>query len=383
MNTYKKVMQLLSVQRWNLAAASCGLLCSLVTSAVPSVSEGYLLQSLPGSSASHPSSSNVSSTSSRPPRTSLRMLRLQRRLARLQNRHAAAPASRPAAPVVVKKSVVAMADDGLHLSAPEAASSVASSVDARPAASETVPESAPAPAPVSSSAAPEAPPAPDPAFPPFLHASFPVAAAANWGAMHTPEVWNRSYDQMTPADFVPIPAYDLRTLTIPMSTLTDPLLEKNIPTITAKLFYSTRFFGAYDVDSGEFVTTHAGVDIKTPLKQPVLAVGGGRVVTVVQDQTFGLHVVIEHRLPEGTFYSIYGHLGAAFVRRGDTVTPGQAIGAVGMTGNTTGPHLHLQIDRGHGETDHQIYLPSSPPGPGEADKWVVNPIRFIAEHRNG
>lgn len=218
-------------------------------------------------------------------------------------------------------------------------------------------------------------------FPLFSYAVHPVDKVPDWGAMRTPAEWSRSYQQMTAGDFVPVPPYDLDVLTIPMSDLLTPLTPASIPAVTAKLYYSTRFFSAYDVDSDEFTGKHAGVDLKLPMGTPVGSIGGGRVVTVEKsDDSFGMFVMIEHHLPEGAFFSIYAHLGSISVKKGQDVEPGQQIGTVGMTGKTTAPHLHLQIDRGQPAEDHIPYRTSKIPSPKEADQFVVHPINFIRTH---
>ncbi len=217
-------------------------------------------------------------------------------------------------------------------------------------------------------------------FPAFDHTSYPVGTVPNWGAMRTPEEWNRSYVEMSASDFVSIPPYNLSTLTIPMESLLRPLRDENIPTITAKLFYSTRYLGIYDLDAGERTGNHAGVDLKLARGTPIGVVGGGRVVSVTTTQTLGLHVIIEHRMKNGdTYYSIYGHFDSATVSAGQDVKPGHTIGYVGMTGNTTAPHLHLEIDRGEPGEDHIPY----PEAGGTAGNGMVNPITFIARYRNG
>ena len=48
------------------------------------------------------------------------------------------------------------------------------------------------------------------------------------------------------------------------------------------------------------------------------------------------------------------------MRVGDRVTAGEAIGAVGMTGNTTGPHLHLEVDVAGQPVDPLTVLPPQP-----------------------
>ncbi len=222
-------------------------------------------------------------------------------------------------------------------------------------------------------------------FPPFLHTSFPVGKVPNWGAMHTPSEWNRTYAELTSEDFVDIPRYDLTVLMTPMETLVKPLREENIPLITAKLFYSTRFFGKYNLDSGEYVGTHPALDLKLARGTPIGAIAGGRVSYVESSEMLGLHIVIEHHLKNGeTYYSIYGHFDKAAVHAGEIVTPGQIVGYVGMTGNTSAPHVHLQIDRGEAaEPHHEPYVPSSTPSENEALTYVTHPITFIEKYSNG
>lgn len=222
----------------------------------------------------------------------------------------------------------------------------------------------------------------DTGFPAFDHAVYPVGRVPNWGAMKTPAEWNRSFGEMARDEFVRLPAYDLDTLTTPMKELLkdrdDP---NNVRTITAKLFYSTRFFGSYDLDAGEFSGKHAGIDLKLPEGTPVGAIAGGRVSSVTREESgLGLHVIIEHRLGDDTFYSIYGHLSSVGVTEGRDVAPGVYIGAVGNTGRSTAPHLHLQVDRGIPGASHAVYNPSGTPTRTEATRHTVHPLLFISAH---
>lgn len=220
-------------------------------------------------------------------------------------------------------------------------------------------------------------------FPAFDRAVFPVGRTPNWGAMKTPAQWERSYADMDREEFVRIPAYDMDTLTTPMAELMktrdDP---ETIKILTAKLFYSTRYFGSYDLDKGEFTGDHAGIDMKVPEGTPVMAIAGGRVSSVQRHTSgLGLHVIIEHRLADETLYSIYGHLSSTSVEEGQDVTPGQQIGRSGSTGRSTAGHLHVQIDHGDaGETPHKPYETDGIPGKAEAAKHTLNPVSFIASH---
>lgn len=252
-----------------------------------------------------------------------------------------------------------------------------------PAPEVPVPKPAPsssssvAPEPASSAPAPELPKSTGD-FPAFDHTSYPVGRTPNWGAMRTPQEWNRSHREMTAADFVSLPRYDMSKLTIPMSSLT-PVTDETIPIITAKLFYSTRYLGKYDLDAAEGSGKHAGVDLKLARGTPIGAIAGGRVSSVGTTQSLGLYVIIEHRLRNGeTYYSVYGHFDSTSVSVGQDVQPGQQIGNVGMTGNTSAPHLHLQVDRGTPGGNHVPFAEG-----GDAASGMVNPISFIAKYRSG
>lgn len=213
-------------------------------------------------------------------------------------------------------------------------------------------------------------------FPSMGFSVFPVSVVPNWGAMRTPAEWNRSFAQLTQADFVDVPSYDLSRLLVPMKELVNP---RNDTELTRKLFYSTKFFGAYDLDAGEFTAAHPGVDLKLAEGTPVGSVAGGRVHAVRSDDVLGIHVIVEHRAADGrAFYSIYGHLGSAIVTAGQDVAAGTMLGIIGMTGNTSGAHLHFQVDRGEpGEAVHRVYAPFSLPTRETAARYVVHPIDFI------
>ncbi|WOI53360.1 M23/M56 family metallopeptidase [Parvularcula sp. LCG005] len=102
---------------------------------------------------------------------------------------------------------------------------------------------------------------------------------------------------------------------------------------------SARYDIVYD-PLGDGPRRHSGIDFKAPLGTPIKAAGSGR-VTVARDMgAYGITVVIDHGDGLQTFYA---HMNNADVRYGQTVTAGQTIGAVGSTGRSTGPHLHLEV----------------------------------------
>lgn len=87
---------------------------------------------------------------------------------------------------------------------------------------------------------------------------------------------------------------------------------------------------------------HSGIDLATAAGTPVVATAAGQAHVIVSAIGFGLHVIIDHG---GALQSLYGHLSSVAVADGEVVTGGQLIGGVGSTGNSTGPHLHFEIDR--------------------------------------
>ncbi|HSK26785.1 MAG TPA: M23 family metallopeptidase [Jiangellales bacterium] len=90
---------------------------------------------------------------------------------------------------------------------------------------------------------------------------------------------------------------------------------------------------------------HTGLDFAAPQGTPVHAAAGGTVVSAGWDGAYGNKIVIRHA--DGT-HTWYCHLSRMDVRSGE-VLPGQQIGSVGSTGNSTGPHLHLEVRPGGGD----------------------------------
>lgn len=85
---------------------------------------------------------------------------------------------------------------------------------------------------------------------------------------------------------------------------------------------------------------HKGVDIGVPVGSPVIAPADGKVVSVGYESGYGLMVVLEHRHGVST---VYAHLKSAEVEPGDEVGRGKRIAQSGMSGRTTGSHLHYEV----------------------------------------
>ncbi|MEI7641046.1 MAG: M23 family metallopeptidase [bacterium] len=104
---------------------------------------------------------------------------------------------------------------------------------------------------------------------------------------------------------------------------------------------STDFGAARVYDDGKARWRHKGIDIAAPQGTTIVATSDGEVVAVYSTKTHGKIIVINHG---AGVYSNYYHLSQTFVKMGSQVKKNQAIGAVGSTGLSTGPHLHWQIN---------------------------------------
>jgi murein DD-endopeptidase MepM/ murein hydrolase activator NlpD len=85
---------------------------------------------------------------------------------------------------------------------------------------------------------------------------------------------------------------------------------------------------------------HTGLDFAAPYGAPVVSVAGGTVTDVGYAGAYGNRVIVTHADGTETWYC---HLADYGVSRGQQVGPGTTVGSIGMTGNTTGPHLHFEV----------------------------------------
>jgi murein DD-endopeptidase MepM/ murein hydrolase activator NlpD len=103
---------------------------------------------------------------------------------------------------------------------------------------------------------------------------------------------------------------------------------------------------------------HDGIDLAAPMGTPVRAMAAGRVLLAGRVTDGAVVVGLDHG---AGLRSLYGHLEVELaVRAGDTVVAGQVLGQVGMTGNTTGPHLHFGTWQDRVPVDPLGLLPARP-----------------------
>ncbi len=85
---------------------------------------------------------------------------------------------------------------------------------------------------------------------------------------------------------------------------------------------------------------HNGLDMAAPGGTAILAAYDGDVVGAAYNNSMGNYIMIDHG---SGLYTIYMHCSALYVSKGQTVTKGQKIAAVGSTGRSTGNHLHFSV----------------------------------------
>ena len=112
---------------------------------------------------------------------------------------------------------------------------------------------------------------------------------------------------------------------------------------------SSRFGSRSSVRS----SAHTGLDIASPMGTGFRPISAGVVTFAASNGSYGNLIKVSHG---NGVESWYAHCSAIYVSVGQSVDPSMTIGAVGSTGNSTGPHLHLEIRIGGTPVNPQNYL---------------------------
>lgn len=100
-------------------------------------------------------------------------------------------------------------------------------------------------------------------------------------------------------------------------------------------------------------STHTGLDISASTGTPIKVVADGTVTFAAYSGSYGYLVKVDHGNGVETWY---GHTSKMYVTVGQEVKAGDVIAAVGSTGNSTGPHLHLEVRINGQHVNPQKYL---------------------------
>ena len=108
-----------------------------------------------------------------------------------------------------------------------------------------------------------------------------------------------------------------------------------------------------------------GINIAAPRGTPVAAVDGGTVAYAGNElRGYGNLVLVKHA---SGWITAYAHLDELLVKRGDTVSRGQAIAKVGATGGVSEPQLHFELRRGKQAVDPREFLAPAPSAGSKKD----------------
>ncbi|GAA0602545.1 M23 family metallopeptidase [Kribbella sandramycini] len=91
---------------------------------------------------------------------------------------------------------------------------------------------------------------------------------------------------------------------------------------------------------GRWSRNHTGLDFAGAYGTPIRAVMAGEVIQAAFEGAYGRQVKVRHS--DGTVTS-YSHMAEFDVSVGEQVTAGTKVGAIGLTGNTTGAHVHFEV----------------------------------------
>ena len=166
---------------------------------------------------------------------------------------------------------------------------------------------------------------------------------------------------LVPIDDLSRLEFDLSRLEGTLAELSDAATEQEVETMAypsrmpvpgARVPVSSHYGTRRDPFTGR-LARHTGLDIPARHGAPILASGGGRVLSAGYKGAYGQTVVIDHGDGLAT---LYGHASRLLVRAGDVVMPQQKIALVGSTGRSTGPHLHFEVIRDGQRIEPREYL---------------------------
>jgi murein DD-endopeptidase MepM/ murein hydrolase activator NlpD len=135
-------------------------------------------------------------------------------------------------------------------------------------------------------------------------------------------------------------------------------LLENIPVIypLEDSFVISRGYGSSIDPFTNRIKQHVGIDLVAQEGTPIIAVASGVVSRLENHPIWGVRITLEHK---SGFETVYAHVGQALVNKGKKVKKGQVIGKMGLSGLSTGIHLHYEvIHKGVHINPNSILFPS-------------------------
>ncbi len=122
-------------------------------------------------------------------------------------------------------------------------------------------------------------------------------------------------------------------------------------------YVSSAFGVRIDPVTGKPGSFHSGIDMPAPVGTPIQAVADGKVWKLITTSGgYGMLTILSHK---NDIYTYYAHQRIRRVSEGSLVKSGEKIGEVGLTGKTTGAHLHFEVRKGTNKEalDPKVFLP--------------------------
>ena len=133
---------------------------------------------------------------------------------------------------------------------------------------------------------------------------------------------------------------DERKLTSEAKSTVSPQRFWRLPLLRPVSGEVSSTYGLKRILNGKPKNPHRGLDLRSPMGNPVKVVADGVVILVGDHYYAGNSVYVDHG---NGVVSMYFHLSKPIVKVGDKVQRGQAVGLSGMSGRATGPHLHFSL----------------------------------------
>ncbi len=149
--------------------------------------------------------------------------------------------------------------------------------------------------------------------------------------------------------------------------LTKALKEKGDPFPVIAPIDGAPVTGSFGTTGPYWAVAHSGADISATTGTPVKAVVGGNIKSIFVHPSYGTVVRLVRKDGVEIWYC---HLSKPLVLPGQHVDQGAVVGLVGATGNTTGPHLHLEVRVDHTPTDPLQFFLTTPGKPAAPPAWA-------------